>query len=97
MKAPTPALPPVAAERTPPPARPSGKAEAPLKDPLPKLDSVLIDQNRRLAIVDGGLAAVGDRIGLRVIVAINRDGIVLREPSGREVRVPLRLAVGWPD
>ncbi|MEO8521560.1 MAG: hypothetical protein ABI603_09365 [Acidobacteriota bacterium] len=90
-------LPPAAAERTPPPARPPGKAEAPLKDPLPKLDSVLIDQNRRLAIVDGGMAAVGDRIGSRVIVAINRDGIVLREPSGLEVRVPLRLAVGRPD
>ena len=81
----------------PPPARSPGKAEAPLKDPLPKLDSVLIDQNRRLAIVDGGLAAVGDRIGSRVIAAINRDGIVLREPSGLEVRVPLRLAVGRPD
>ncbi len=61
-----------------------------------KLDSVLIDQNRRLAIVDGGLAGVGDRIGSRVIVAINRDGI-LREPSGLEVRVSLRLAVGRPD
>ncbi len=73
------------------------RTDQPLKDPLPVLDSVLIDQDRRLAIVDGGVAAVGDRVGSRVLIAVNRDGIVLREPSGLEVRVPLRLSVGRPN
>ncbi len=73
------------------------RTDQPLKDPLPVLDSVLIDQDRRLAIVDGGVAAVGDRVASRVLIAVNRDGIVLREPSGLEVRVPLRLSVGRPN
>lgn len=68
-----------------------------MKEPLPRLDSVLIDQNRRLAIIDGGVVGVGDRVGFRVVVAISRDGIVLREPSGLEVRVPLRLTLGPRD
>jgi hypothetical protein len=62
---------------------------APLNDPLPKLDSILIDQDRRLAILDGALAGVGSHIAQRVVVQIERDAVVLREPSGVLVRVPL--------
>jgi hypothetical protein len=74
---------------------PSDRAAEPsrqqaLKDPLPKIDSILIDQDRRLAIVDGAVLAVGDRVGQRVIEGIDRDFILLREPSGVLVRVPLR-------
>ncbi len=64
--------------------------QVPLKDPLPKVDSILIDQDRRLAIIEGTVAAVGDRVGPRVIVQIDRDLVVLREPSGLLVRVPIR-------
>jgi hypothetical protein len=63
---------------------------APLSDPVPKLDSILIDQDRRLAILDGALGGVGSQVGQRVIVQIERDAVVLREPSGVLVRVPLR-------
>jgi len=62
----------------------------PLKKPLPKIDSILIDQDRRLAIIDGTVAAVGDRVGDREIERIERDFVVLREPSGLLVRVSLR-------
>lgn len=62
----------------------------PLKEPLPRIDTVLIDQDRRLALVDGGLIKVGDAIGSRVVVGIDEDSIVLREPSGRTVRVRVR-------
>ena len=63
---------------------------APLKDPLPRLDSILIDHNRRLVVIDGAIFAVGDPIGARVVARIEQNAIVLREPSGLEVRVPLR-------
>lgn len=81
---------------TPAPGRSTAKAAAPLKDPLPKVDSILIDQDRRLAIVDGVVVAVGDSLGARVVVAITRDGLVLREPSGLAVKVPLRPSAGRP-
>ena len=72
-------------------AKSSGAAQqVPLRDPLPKVDSILIDQERRLAIIDGIVAAVGDRVGPRVIVQIERDAVVLREPSGLIVRGPTR-------
>jgi hypothetical protein len=57
---------------------------------MPKVDSILIDQERRLAIVDGSIVSVGDLIGTRVIVQIERDAVVLREPSGLAVRAVLR-------
>jgi hypothetical protein len=81
----------------PPPVRPDPGPEprterppAALKDPLPHLDSILIDATRRLAIVDGKIVRVGDRVGPRVVVQIENEAIVLREPSGLEVRVGLR-------
>jgi len=66
------------------------KAPIPLKDPLPRIDSILIDRGRRLAIVDGAILQVGDVVGLRVIVRIDPDAVVLREPSGLQVSVRLR-------
>jgi len=62
----------------------------PLREPLPRVDTVLIDQDRHLALVEGGVVAVGDAIGSRVVVGIERDGVVLREPSGRLVKVRVR-------
>ena len=72
--------------RAPAPGRPL----PPLKDALPKVDSILIDQERRLAIVDGTIVSIGDTVGPRVVVQIDPAGVVLREPSGLSVRVALR-------
>jgi len=72
--------------RAPAPGRPL----PPLKDALPKVDSILIDQERRLAIVDGTIVSVGDTVGPRVVVQIDPAGVVLREPSGLLVRIALR-------
>jgi hypothetical protein len=62
----------------------------PLKDPLPKIDSILIDQDRRLAVINGRQLAVGDAVGSRVVLQIEQDAVVFREPSGLAVRVELR-------
>jgi hypothetical protein len=70
-------------------AGPAGRP-VPLKDPLPKVDSILIDQDRQLAIVDGAIVAVGDAVGPRVVVQIERNAVILREPSGLVVRVTIR-------
>lgn len=67
-----------------------GRREAPLKAPLPRVDSVLIDQDRRLATIDGAVVRVGDSVGPRVVVQIDRDGVALGEPSGLVVRIALR-------
>jgi len=75
-------------------ARPDTSAPAaPLDEPLPRIDTVLIDQDRRLAILDGAVVGVGDPIGSRVVVAIAREAILLREPSGRIVRVRARVGM----
>jgi hypothetical protein len=70
-----------------PPPRVSQRA---VPEPLPRLDSILIDQDRRLAIVEGAVVRVGDPVGSRVVVQIERDGVVLREISGLLLRIGLR-------
>jgi hypothetical protein len=66
------------------------KRLVPLKQPLPRVESILIDQERRLAIVDGAIVRVGDAVGPRVVTLIDQEGVVFREPSGLTVRVSLR-------
>ena len=58
--------------------------------PLPTVGGILISQDRRLAVIDGVVVAVGDEVAGRVVSRIDPDGVVLREPSGRYVRVPVR-------
>lgn len=67
-----------------------GTRYVPLKDPLPQVDSILIDQQRRLAIIDGAAVGVGDTVGPRRVSQIESDAVDLREPSGLLVRVHLR-------
>jgi hypothetical protein len=77
------------------PAKPvPGGRPMPLKDPLPRLDSILIDQDRRLAILDGAIVEVGAAVGPRVVVQIDRNAVILREPSGHVVRVTMRAKPG---
>jgi hypothetical protein len=58
--------------------------------PLPRVDGVVISSERRLAIVNGTIVSVGDRIAGRLVKRIDRDGVVLQEPGGREVLVAIR-------
>jgi hypothetical protein len=58
--------------------------------PLPTVDGIMIAGSHRLAIVGGSVVAAGDAVGPRAIARIERDGVVLREPSGREVYVAIR-------
>jgi hypothetical protein len=67
---------------------------AALTAPLPIVNSILVSPDRRVAVVDGAIVREGEPVGPRVLQRIERDGIVLREPSGHEVRVPIRRRVG---
>ena len=62
-----------------------------LKDPVPRVTAILVAADRRLATIgdDGQVVAVGDTIGRRVVVAIDDRTVLLREPSGVQVRVAL--------
>jgi hypothetical protein len=59
--------------------------------PLPSVDGIMIAGTHRLAIVGGTVVAAGDAIGPRAVARIERDGVVLRESSGREIYVAMRL------
>jgi len=83
-KAPEKDKPPVA-EKAPEKPRP-----APLKDPLPTIELILVDQNRRMAVIGGAVVSVGDAVGPRIVAQIEPDFVVLREPSGALVRVSIR-------
>jgi hypothetical protein len=73
-----------------PPPQPVASAPEPPRPRLPRVDGVMISSARSLAIVDGNLVAPGDRIGGRTVVKIDREGVLLREPSGRELHVAIR-------
>ncbi len=64
--------------------------------PLPSVDGVLITGTQRLAIVGGVVVSPGDAIGARAVARIERDGVVLREPSGRETYVAIRTRNSRP-
>jgi hypothetical protein len=46
--------------------------------------------DRRLAVLDGEIVREGDAVGARVVIRIESRAVVLREPSGREVTIPIR-------
>ena len=66
------------------------RRRTPLSTPLPVVNSILVAPDRRLAVLDGEIVREGDAVGPRVLVRIEAGAVVLREPSGYEVRVPIR-------
>jgi hypothetical protein len=81
--------PPAPADRRRPPAPPDPAGDV-SNAPLPQVNSILVSPDRRIAVLDGAIVREGEKVGPRVLVAIEQDGVVLREPSGRQVRVPIR-------
>jgi hypothetical protein len=100
-----PLQPPASVGRRPQPAppQPAGRIAdrqprkpVPLNAPLPVINSILVSPDRRLAVVDGEIVREGQAIGPRLLIRIEPGELVLREPSGHEVRVPIRRRVGTP-
>ena len=57
--------------------------------PLPDISAILLSEGRRLAVVDGRVLGVGQHVGSWELVSVDRDAVVLRDPSGIERVVTL--------
>jgi hypothetical protein len=69
---------------------PKPRRPALLRDPVPRVTAILVSDERRLATVDDGhIVGVGDVLGRRVVIRIDDRAVILREPSGVEIRVGL--------
>ena len=51
----------------------------------PVLQSIVLSPKRRLALIDGKLIGIGDRVGGATLVAIEIDSVRLREGRGTKV------------
>jgi len=69
---------------------PRGAVEAAPEAPL--LQSVIISEGRRGAIISGQYVALGDRVGDARLARVEPSGVVLRGPGG-ELSLPLFPAV----
>ena len=69
-------------------ARPGdpGPAQAPV---VPVISAILLSEGRRLAVVDGRVLGVGQRVGPWELVSVDRDAVVLRDASGVEQVITL--------
>jgi hypothetical protein len=72
-------------------------ADAEDSRPVPRVDGIMISGSRALAIVDGNVVAPGDTVGSRTVVRIDRNGVVLRDSSRREVYVAIRTRKAGTD
>lgn len=71
-----------------PPATPgpaSAEAAADSAKAAARLQSVLISPRRRVAVIDGRVVRLGERIGDAKLVAISESHVVLQGPAGREI------------
>ncbi len=57
--------------------------------PAWKLQSILISNGRRLAIIDGRIVGPGDRVGRDVVIDIGEREVTFADATGREGRVQL--------
>jgi hypothetical protein len=81
---------PTAAEqrRSAEPPAPAPSLPARLEDPVPRIATILVSWDRRYATVDDGqIVGIGDILGRRTVIAIDERSVVLREPSGLQIRV----------
>jgi len=59
----------------------------------PRLTSIMIGGDRRLAMLGGSIVSVGDRLGPWVVVGIHQQSVTLRDRSGAETDVFLGPSV----
>jgi hypothetical protein len=74
--------------------RPDGGAVPASPDPLPAVGGVLISADRKLAVVEGAVVAIGDKVGAHTVAGIEPNAVIFRDAAGRETRVPIRPRSG---
>lgn len=83
------------ADPTRPPSSDGGTTEAPVG---PRVESILIAPDRRIAVVNGQEVTIGSRIGGGEVVRISESEVRIRKPGGEEslklFTTPARRAPG---
>jgi MSHA biogenesis protein MshK len=66
------------------PTRPPGALDGERAGPAggPRLESILIAPDRRVAVISGQEVTVGSRIGDGEVVRITEDSVLIRKPDG---------------
>lgn len=64
------------------PAKPSMETESTSSDPVFKVSAILIEENRRFALVNGYPKRIGASVGNWRIVAIEPDHVIVQTPAG---------------
>jgi hypothetical protein len=59
-------------------------------DSLPSVGGVLISGVRKLAVVEGTVVGIGDKVGAHTVAGIEPNAVIFRDAAGRETRVPIR-------
>ena len=72
---------------TQPPAQASMSTAsgAPALSGGPQLQSIIVSEGRKLALIDGGTYRVGDKIAAATVAAISGNEVTLRGPEGTKV------------
>ena len=68
----------------------NGRTAGPELQPVPTVEGILISEDRRLAVINGVMVGIGERVGSRIVARIDVDAVLFREASGRLVRVQVR-------
>lgn len=76
------------------PAAEAGAKTAPTPAAEPVVRTILFSAQRSVALVDGHIVKVGDRVGDGVVVEISRDAVVIETLTGERKRLPLRMREG---
>ena len=59
-----------------------------LREPAPRITAILVTNGRRYATVEGGhIVGIGQMVGRRLVVAIDEQTVLFKEPSGVLIRV----------
>lgn len=61
--------------------------------PAPVVHSILFSSGRRVAQVDGRVVRAGDRVGNSVVQSIERDAVIMADPSGATRRIAIERPV----
>jgi hypothetical protein len=62
----------------------------PVLPPAPVVKSILFSASRRVALVDGRIVGVGDRVGTFLVEEIEPDSVLLVTPQGVRTRIELQ-------
>lgn len=62
----------------------------PVLPPAPVVKSILVSASRRVALVDGRIVGVGDRVGTFLVEEIEPESVLLVTPQGLRTRIELQ-------